>query len=168
MDNIYLIGMMGSGKTTIGAQLSKQLNREFIDIDQDLESINNMSISDIFNDFGEHKFRQMETAYFTEKAKEKNKIFSTGGGIILEKANREVLINNGITFLLEADCNILLNRVKDIQNRPVLSKFNKSINDIWKEREKYYYASCDHVINVEKSSISVITNKIMEILRLNE
>ena len=71
MNNIFLIGMMASGKTTIGKQLSKQLDREFIDIDQDLESINNMSISDIFNDFGEHKFREMEMAYFIEKTKEK-------------------------------------------------------------------------------------------------
>ena len=170
MDNIYLIGMMGSGKTTIGQQLSKELKKEFIDIDKDIESINDMSISDIFNDFGEHKFREMERAYFIEKSKEKDKIFSTGGGIILKKDNRKVLINNGITFLLEADCNTLLNRIKDVQNRPVLSGENnsKSIHDIWDERKEHYYSSCNHVINVEKLSISDVSNTIIEILGSNK
>ena len=170
MNNIFLIGMMASGKTTIGKQLSKQLDREFIDIDQDLESINNMSISDIFNDFGEHKFREMEMAYFIEKTKEKNKIFSTGGGIILRKENREALISRGITFFLESDCNILLNRIKDIKSRPVLSNSNnsKSIHDIWQERKEYYYSSCNHIINVEQSSISDTTNTIIKILDANE
>ena len=98
MDNIYLIGMMGSGKSVVGKKLANQLNMNYVDIDIDLESINDMKILDIFSQSGEKKFREMESAYFIEKSKQTNCMFSTGGGIILDKTNRFVLKNNGVTF----------------------------------------------------------------------
>jgi len=166
MNNIYLTGMMGSGKTTIGQKLSEKLKMNFVDIDNDIESINDRTILEIFNEFGESKFREMESAYFIEKSKEKNKIFSTGGGIVLGKKNREVLINKGLTFLLESDCDILLDRIKDIENRPLLSGSDnlKTIYDIWDQRKKYYYNSCHHVINVNNLSIDDAIDEIITIL----
>ncbi len=166
MNNIYLIGMMGSGKTTIGRKLSKKLNMDFVDVDTDIEFINDRTILEIFNEFGENKFREMESAYFIEKSKEENKIFSTGGGIILRKKNREVLINHGLTFLLELDCNILLNRIKDIDNRPLLSGSDnlETIYDIWNQRKKYYYNSCHHIINVNNLSVKDAIEEIITIL----
>ena len=124
MDNIYLIGMMGSGKSTIGEKLANNLNMEYVDIDDDIESVHQMTIVDIFNQLGEKKFREIESAYFLEKAKQTNQVFSTGGGIILNIENRDILKNNGRTFFLETDCKILLNRIKNISSRPLLD--NKS------------------------------------------
>lgn len=164
MDNIYLIGMMGSGKSVVGKELAKKLNMNHIDIDNDIEFINEMKISDIFINSGEKKFREMESAYFMEKSKQENNIFSTGGGIILREENRLVLKNNGITFFLEADCQILLDRIKDISNRPLLLKNNPldDVLSIWKKRKKYYHESSHHTINSNQLSISDVINEIVE------
>ena len=167
MDNIYLIGMMGSGKSTIAKELSKKLNMDFVDIDNDMETINEMEIAEIFNNFGEKKFREMESAYFIEKSKQKNNIFSTGGGIILKKENRDALINNGITFLLESNSNVLLDRIKDTKNRPLLSGSDnlKVISDIWNKRKKHYYNSCHHRIDSTNLSAHDVVEKIITILK---
>ena len=167
MNNIYLIGMMGSGKSTVGKDLSKKLNMGFVDIDDDIEKIYDMKISEIFNDFGERKFRKMESAYFIEISKQQNNIFSTGGGIILQKENRNVLENNGLTFLLEANCQILLDRIAKIKNRPLLSKSNP-LNDmlsIWEQRKGYYYDSSHQIINTAKLSIDDVVNQIIKQLK---
>ena len=140
MNNIYLIGMMGSGKSTVGKNLSEKLNMSVVDIDDDIKAVNEMKMAEIFDNFGEKKFREMESAYFIEKSKQKNNIFSTGGGIILKEENRSVLINNGTTILLEADCNSLLSRIKD-SDRPLISECNSSekISNIWEKRKEHYY-----------------------------
>ena len=163
MNNIYLIGMMASGKSIVGEKLAKILDMEHIDIDNDIEAINETKISDIFNESGEQKFREMESAYFIEKSKQKNNIFSTGGGIILNKHNRSILKNDGTTFFLEADCQILLDRIHDISERPLLNRDNpiNSILSIWKQREKYYYESSDYTINSNRLSINDVVNQII-------
>ena len=167
MNNIYLIGMMGSGKSTVGKNLSEKLNMSFVDIDDDIKAVNEMKMAEIFDNFGEKKFREMESAYFIEKSKQKNNIFSTGGGIILKKENRSVLINNGTTILLEADCNSLLSRIKDSSDRPLISECNslEKISNIWEKRKKHYYNSCHHVVNCRELSISEVVNKIIEIVK---
>ena len=96
--NIFLIGMMGSWKSTVGSKLASTLDMEFIDTDDAIEEITEMKISDIFREFGEERFREMETAFFVEKAKQSGQVFSTGGGIVLSSENQKVLIENGTTF----------------------------------------------------------------------
>ena len=77
-----------------------------------------------------------------------------------------MLANNGVTFLLESDCDILLNRIKDIENRPLLSGSDnlKTLYDIWDQRKRYYYDSCHHVINVNDLSVEDAIDKIITIL----
>ena len=166
MNNIYLIGMMGSGKSTVGKNLSKKLNMSFVDIDDDIKAVNEMKMAEIFDNFGEKKFREMESAYFIEKSKQKNNIFSTGGGIILKEENRSVLINNGTTILLEAVCDSLLSRIKDSKDRPLISESNnlEKISNMWEKRREHYYNSSHHVIGCTKLSISQVVNKIIEII----
>ena len=163
MDNIYLIGMMGSGKSVVGKKLANQLNMNYVDIDIDLESINDMKILDIFSQSGEKKFREMESAYFIEKSKQTNCMFSTGGGIILDKTNRFVLKNNGVTFFLEGDCNVLFNRLKHQSNRPLLNSDNPmdQISLIWEKRKEYYYESSHYTINTNDLSIDDVVNEII-------
>ena len=100
--------MMGVGKTTAGKSLSKRLKMKFIDTDDCIEDMMEMKIIDIFEEFGEHKFRQMESAFFIEKAKQNGHVFSTGGGIILSKLNRELLSSRGTVFYLSTPINSLL------------------------------------------------------------
>ena len=164
MDNIYLIGMMGSGKSTIGEKLANNLNMDYVDIDSDIESINQMTIFDIFEQLGEKKFREMESVYFLEKSKQPNQVFSTGGGIILDTKNRDIFKNHGMTFFLEADCKILLDRIKNISNRPLLNgkKSIETILSIWEKRKKYYYNSSDYIINTNTSSINDVISEIVQ------
>ena len=83
--------MMGSWKSTVGRNLASSMDMEFIDTDDAIEEVTKMKISDIFREFGEDRFREMEAAYFKEIAKQTEKIFSTGGGIVLDLENREIL-----------------------------------------------------------------------------
>ena len=164
MDNIYLIGMMGSGKSTIGEKLANNLSMEYVDLDNDIESIHQMTIVDIFDQLGEKKFREIESVYFLEKSKQTNQVFSTGGGIILNTENRDILKNNGRTFFLEADCEVLLNRIKNTSSRPLLDNKNpiETILSIWEKRKKYYYDSSDYIINTNTSSIHDVIDEIVQ------
>ena len=101
-NNLFLIGMMGSWKSTVGRDLANTMSMEFVDTDDAIEKIMSMKINEIFNEFGEHRFREMESSYFIEKSKNKGYLFSTCGGILLNNNNRNVLSNTGITILLEA------------------------------------------------------------------
>ena len=165
--NIYLIGMMGSGKTTIGKILSKKLKMNFIDIDHKIEKIMSMEISEIFDEFGQKRFRDMESSFLIEKSKEKGIIFSTGGGIILKESNRECLLNNGITILLETSIDELINRIKNTYDRPLL-KNSKNIKvdllTIWNERKIIYTSCANHIVKTDKYHPHIITNKIIKIL----
>ena len=127
-----------------------------------------MTIAEIFSDSGEQKFRDMELAYFSEKSKQKNNIFSTGGGIILRKASRQILISSGLTIFLDADINVLAERIKNISERPLLSNGNKKkiLNKLYKQRIDYYKQCADLTINTENSSLEVISEKIIK--RYNE
>ena len=123
MRNLFLIGMMGSWKSTVGRKLADVMKMEFIDTDDAIEEITEMRISDIFHEFGEEKFREMETAFFKEKSKQPGQVFSTGGGIVLDVINREILKNesgppppvnlsvekkNGLTLLKLIEKNLIL------------------------------------------------------------
>ncbi|MDP6570474.1 MAG: shikimate kinase, partial [Candidatus Marinimicrobia bacterium] len=93
-NNLFLIGMMGSWKSTVGKKLAIALNMEFVDTDDVIEEVTEMKVSDIFSEFGEVRFREMELAFFKEKSKQTGHIFSTGGGIVLQTENRNILKND--------------------------------------------------------------------------
>ena len=164
--NIFLIGMMNSGKTTIGEKLSKKLKMDYIDTDQQIEEIMSMSISDIFKIFGEEHFRKMESAFFLEKTKQQGIVFSTGGGIVLSTLNGNCLKNNGITFLLETSIDRLIKRSNNIQ-KPLLNK-SKDIKfnllKIWEDRKSLYYKYAHHIINNDYLLENETVDKIINIL----
>jgi len=161
---IFLIGMMGSGKTSVGKKLSKLLNLELIDIDNEIERITNLSIKEIFSSYGEKKFRQMERSYFIEINKTStNCIFATSGGIILNKDCRDLLKNERLTFLLESSADVLLERLKKVSSRPLLSDKKdpyKVICDIWERRKELYYESSKYIVPTDSISESDIAESI--------
>tara|TARA_B100001741_G_C16486528_1_gene567535 strand:- start:219 stop:740 length:522 start_codon:yes stop_codon:yes gene_type:complete len=168
--NIFLIGMMGSGKTTVGKKLSKKLKMNFVDTDYQIESIMSMSISQIFNEFGENRFRAMESSYFIEKSKENGIVFSTGGGIINNKNNRACLLNNGISFFLDTSIEILVKRIENCTKRPLLEKslnLKKDMLKIWDQRKHYYINCASHIIKTDVYNSDLIVNKITKIINEN-
>ena len=152
-NNIFLIGMMGSGKSTIAPQLSQALELPCIDTDQDILSVLDIKISDI----SELKFRQLESIYFLERIKNDYCVYATGGGIILSEKNRESIQNHGIGIFLDTSIDVLHERLinTNLDTRPLLNKINlkKQLNIILKDR-KEYYESC--------AKIKICTNNLLE------
>ena len=169
MKNLFLIGMMGSWKSTVGLKLSETLNMEFVDTDNAIEEVTDMLISDIFREFGENRFRDMETAYFIEKAKQTGQVFSTGGGIVGDSKNRKILRNNGITFFLKASTETLANRIHNTRKRPLITdseNIQLHLQQIWKERKDYYIHSAHYTIQTDDLKPPQVLDKILNILKV--
>ena len=94
-NNIYIVGLMGSGKTSIGKLLSKTLDSEHVDIDQEIVKKTNLTISEIFKNHGENHFRELESIMLNNVSKRRNLIVSTGGGVILSSENISTMQNTG-------------------------------------------------------------------------
>jgi shikimate kinase len=159
--HIFIIGMMGSGKSTIAPLLSDKLKIPYVDIDQDLMEILSLNIEEIFN-YSEKKFRFLESTYFLEHIKNSPTIYATGGGIVLDKKTRGVLKNIGYTVLLKASVSILNDRVNTDNTKRPLLKNKSTLEKLWNQRKKYYMDCSDVVINTENKSPQVITNEIIE------
>ena len=161
--------MMGAWKTTIGKKLAQNMNMKFIDTDDAIEEITEMKIADIFMEFGEERFREMEAAFFIEKAKQHGQIFSTGGGIVLEKQNRNVLQNNGICFLLDATPKTLSERIHNTTQRPLLldsDNLEGRLTTIWQDRIELYQSCAHHIIKTDKLKPPQVLDEILNILEV--
>jgi shikimate kinase len=168
-NNLFLIGMMGSWKSTVGHKLAKALDMEFIDTDDAIEEMTEMKITDIFIEFGEKRFREMESAFFIEKAKQPRQIFSTGGGIVLVKKNRKILRKNGICFFLEAKPKTLVQRIHNTSKRPLVAGSNNledRLQNIWNERKQYYKYCAQHIITTDHLKPPQVLSKILNILEI--
>ena len=161
--NLILIGMMGSGKSTICSLISKKLNIKFIYIDSVLEDVTKMKIVEKFEKKGENFFRNLEEKITLKLLNSTNNVISLGGGgFINEKIRKEVLKNN-LSFWLNCETQTLLNRIKKNQKRPVA--FNLSDFELTKlitERAKIY-SKTQFKINCHKLSKTRIVKKILKI-----
>ena len=161
--------MMGSWKTTVGRKLAQSMNMGFIDTDDAIEEIMEMKISDIFSEFGEDRFREMETAFFIEKAKQTGQVFSTGGGIVLGSENRKVLKQYGTTFFLNASIEILADRIHNTTKRPLLSQSDNvqlRLERIWQKRESFYKDSAHHIIDTNNLNSAQVLDEILNLLKV--
>ncbi|MEO6882890.1 MAG: shikimate kinase [Bacteroidia bacterium] len=123
--NIFLIGYMGSGKSTVGKKLATKLNRPFIDLDQYLEKKENRSIAEIFETEGEGKFREKERVYLQEICAQDNTIVALGGGTVCFFDNLKLIHSHGISIYLKASVDTIFNRLKNAKTkRPLLEKFS--------------------------------------------
>jgi len=167
--NIFLIGMMGSWKSTVGRKLAEALDMEFIDTDDSIEEMTEMKVRDIFREFGEDRFRGMETAFFIEKAKQSGQIFSTGGGIVLGEENRKVLQNNGICFFLDASSQTLAQRIHNTDKRPLLAdsdNLEDRLKTIWNDRSELYIDCAHHIIKTDNLDPLQVLDEIIKILKV--
>ena len=163
--NIYLIGMMGSGKSSVGQSLSKYLNNTFYDLDKEIEKSFNLSIRDIFLEYGEDLFRKEEEKLLGELNKLSGLIVSTGGGIVISSMNRTILKKNK-TYFLEANIEDMYERALRRENdRPILKGMNvRQFKDLYEKRRNLYIESATKIINVDKKStedlaIEIVNNE---------
>ena len=160
--NIVLVGMMGSGKSSIGKLLSRKTGLDFIDIDALIEKKENKSITEIFKVNGEKYFRDLEEKISIKKLKEYNSVISLGGGAFLNAKIRKKSSLNSITVWLNWKTSTLIDRIKDSKKRPVVTNLKtKEIKDLIEERSKIYNSS-DYKVNCDKLSKSEIVDKIKD------
>lgn len=160
-NHIFIIGMMGSGKSTIAPLLSDKLKIPYIDIDQDLEEILNCNIVDIFKQYSEERFRILESRYFLEHIKNSSTIYSTGGGIVIDKQNRNALKKTGFTVFLKASIQTLYNRINnDTKKRPLL-KNKLLLEKLLNQRIQYYIDCADLIVDTDKQKPKKIVNYII-------
>jgi len=165
--NLILIGMMGSGKSTIGSLLSKKLNIKFIDIDNVLENDSKMKIADIFEKKGENFFRNLEEKITLKVLNSTNNVISLGGGsFINEKIRKEVLKNN-FSFWLNCNAQILLNRIKNNKKRPIAFKLSEDELRKLIEKRAKTYSKAQFKINCYKLTKGEIVKKILKIYENN-
>ena len=142
---ICIIGMPGSGKSTIGKALSKKLNYDFYDTDNTIEDISRLKISEIFASNGESYFRDLETKVLNQLIKINKVIISTGGGIILK--NKKIL-NKSFNIFLQCDLDVLIERVSRNNNRPLLlNDLKKNMKNLFNQRKELYNKYSDLKIN---------------------
>ena len=161
--NIVFLGMMGSGKTSIGLIISKKLNLRFYDIDQIIEKELEMNISDIFEKKGEKFFRDVEEKTTLKILKKKWIVVSLGGGAFINKKIREEILKNHLSFWLNWNSKTLIQRIKKNIKRPIALKSSTSeLIDLIKKRSVVYSKS-KYKINCEKLSKNEIVNEIINI-----
>lgn len=166
--NVILIGFMGTGKTSIGKRVAQSLGFAFVDTDELIEQASGKSISDIFSDEGEDYFRDLESETLRGCGKRSNQVISTGGGIVLREANRQILSETGYVIWLKASADAILERVSRNHERPLLHTADplQTIKDLLLERGKMYSASADFTIDTDELSIDETTFGICESARV--
>ena len=159
MKRIYLIGMPGSGKSTVGRLLAKTLNYQFIDLDGMIEKDALMFIDEIFEKYGEAKFRELETESL-KKLPDGDIVISCGGGIVTKKENKALM--TGYKIYLDTEIEIIRERLKEDYIRPLLQK--KSLDTLYQERYLKYLDFSDLMISNDYSADKTV-EMIMEHLK---
>ncbi len=161
--NIILVGPMGSGKTTIGRQLARQLSMDFFDSDHEIENRTGANIPLIFELEGEAGFRKRETAMLDELSNKENIVLATGGGAVLADSNRKMLRQRGVVIYLSANIEQLWERTRMDKNRPLLQTDNpqQKIKALLNERDPLYRDVADIIINTGDGNIKSTIKKIV-------
>ena len=165
--NIFLIGLMGAGKTTIGRQIASELSLEFFDTDHEIENRTGVTITHIFDIEGETGFRKRETAILDELTTKKGIVLATGGGAILKAENRQFLMSRGTIIYLYADIETLLERTSKDRNRPLLQTEDPQavLKELFEIRDPLYRETADIIIDTGKDSARLALKEILEKLQ---
>ena len=164
----YLIGMMGSGKSSVGKLLANKLQFSNIDIDKEIEKDEKLSIKEIFEKKGENYFREIESKYLLRKRK--LAVVSCGGGIILNKKNREFLRNSGYTIYLKSSITTLEKRLLNKNSRPLLKNDNlkETLTNIYNHRKSLYTSVANSIIITDKISVKEVCELIIKKLKIEK
>ena len=156
--NICIIGLMGSGKSIIGKDLSKYLNLKFYDTDKEIELNTKKSISVIFKEHGETYFRNIEEKICVNLLNQNNCVISLGGGSIINKKIRKKIKQNSYSIYLQVEISNLVGRLKSSKKRPLLAKNinnRETLKNLYDERRKFY-ENADFVVNNDDDKFQVL------------
>lgn len=165
--NIYLVGPMAVGKTTIGRNLAKSLSLEFYDSDELIEKQTGASIAWIFDIEGEAGFRERESKVIEDITQQQNIVLATGGGTVITPSNRHFLSTRGTVFFLYTDLDVLFLRTRQDDKRPLLQTKDvpARIKELWEERLPLYKEVADHQIKTSDKSVRQVCDEIIEYLQ---
>ena len=167
MKNIVLTGFMGTGKTAVGRELSRLLNMRLVDVDTEIEKSRQMTINEIFKQFGELRFREIETEMIRKLSERKDVIISTGGGAVLRQENVDVLREQGIIVCLMATPETILKRTSHSSHRPLLQvedPFGK-IKELLDFRRPFY-EKADIMIDTDGKTPREIAEEIIDKMKV--
>jgi len=167
--NVYLIGPMGSGKTTIGQRLARKLGLEFLDSDHELEAQTGASVSLIFDVEGEKGFRDRETRMLEELTGRQGVLLATGGGAVLRKENRNLLGSSGLVIYLRTSVTQQLQRLRRDRSRPLLqtSDRKEKLTRLAEERNPLYEELADIVFPAQNRPLDHVARELADIVRLH-
>ena len=162
--NIFLIGFMGCGKSTVASKLNQMYGMHVVEMDQEISNRQKMSIPDIFEQYGEEYFRDLESNLLQEIQTGTNQVVSCGGGVVLRAKNVAEMRKNGRIVLLTAKPENVLRRVRENDDRPILKgrKTVKDITELMEARREKYEEAADIVVATDDKSVSVICEEIMQ------
>ncbi|QDD13031.1 shikimate kinase [Candidatus Methylopumilus rimovensis] len=166
-DNIFFVGLMGAGKTTIGKLLAKKLKKTFYDTDHEIEKKLGVKVSVIFELEGEEGFRKRETQMIDELTNKKDIILATGGGAVLSEENRRLLKERGKVIYLNAKPQHLAKRMAFDKDRPLLQQGNMldTLNNLYQQRHPLYLGVSSFVVDTGQQKTQTIIHKIEALLR---
>lgn len=161
--NLFLVGLMGAGKTTIGRQLARRLKLTFIDSDHEIESRTGANIPWIFDIEGEKGFRKRERDVIDELTQQHGVVLATGGGAVLDKRNRNHLSERGIVVYLHTSIEQLVKRTAKDRNRPLLQTGNprNRLEELLTERDPLYREIADIVIETDNRNVLATVKAIL-------
>ncbi|MFZ5484865.1 MAG: shikimate kinase [Pseudomonadota bacterium] len=168
-DNIFLIGLMGAGKTTIGRQLAKHRGMQFLDSDHEIEARCGVSIPTIFEIEGEPGFRRREVCMIDELTRRRGIVLGTGGGAVLDPANRERLKARGVVVYLRCHPHELYQRTRHDRNRPLLQTEDPlaKLQALYEKRHPLYMQTADIVLESGRQSVQCLVRKLEGVLSLS-
>jgi len=166
LPNVYLVGPMGAGKTTVGRHLAELLGREFLDSDQEIERKTGATIPWIFEKEGEKGFRNRETMVIDELTARSHLVVATGGGAVTQLPNREFLKQRGIVVYLYTPVEIQLQRTYRDKNRPLLQVENpeQKLRDLLAIRDPLYREIADYIIETNQGAARDLAQKILHMI----
>lgn len=159
--NIFLVGMMGAGKTSVGRLLAKRLGKRFLDADHELERRTGVTIPVIFEIEGEAGFRRRESKLIEELAQERDIVLATGGGAVIDPENRRVLSANGTVIYLHAQVEELVARTRHDRTRPLLQTADPAarLAELHAARDPLYRDVADLIVDTGSQSVrTLVTN----------
>ena len=166
MDNIVLIGFMGSGKTVVGKIVSERLNLKFVDIDKLIEEEQDRTIPEIFSTFSEDYFRKLEKGMVARVAEDGNQVIATGGGVVLNPKNMANLRKNGVIIWLAVSPEVVRKRTQGDGSRPLLQVNypEKTIEELLSFRESLY-AQADFKVETSNLSVDEVVKEILKFVK---
>jgi shikimate kinase len=165
--NIFLVGLMGAGKTTVGKILAKHFDKSFYDTDHEIEKRTGVKIATIFELETEVGFRKRESAVIKDLSMQQNIVMATGGGAVIAEVNRQALKDNGVVIYLRADINELWQRLRHDKHRPLLKNVDirQKITQLYAERDPLYTEVATFTIDTGKQAVSQVITKIEQALK---